>query len=103
MKRLIILFAAVMLTVTIFYSFKKPQGTVTGKVTPADAVVSVWAVGDTDSTHVDYSNGNFTISAVPGTYKIFVDAKEPYKDATMDNVQIKEGASTDVGEIKLLK
>ena len=103
MKRLIFLFGVVLLTATVFYSFKKVQGTVTGKITPAESVISVWAVGDADSTHVDYSNGNFSISAAPGMYKIYVDAKEPYKDVSVDNVQIKDGASIDIGEIKLLK
>jgi hypothetical protein len=39
----------------------------------------------------------------PGTYKVVVDAKEPYKDAAVDNVAVSDGAPADVGTIKLQK
>lgn len=77
------------------------QSSITGKVTPADGAEAVWAYGATDSTKGTVSSGAFTIDVKPGTYRIVVDAKEPYKDVTLENLEVKEGQPLDVGEIVL--
>lgn len=86
------------------YAFRPlEQSSITGKVSPADQATSVWAISGTDSTTANVINGAFSLTAKAGTYKIVVDAKEPYKDASLDGIVVNDGAATDVGEIKLQK
>ncbi|MBL7761995.1 MAG: carboxypeptidase regulatory-like domain-containing protein [Chitinophagaceae bacterium] len=77
------------------------QASITGKVSPADAAVAVWAVNANDSTTANVVNGAFSLGVKAGTYKVIVDAKDPYKDASLDNIEVKDGVPVDVGEIKL--
>jgi len=78
------------------------NGSVKGTVSPADAGVRAWAISGTDTLKADVSSGAFEIAnAKPGTYQVIVEAKAPYKNAAKDGVEVKDGAATDVGEIKL--
>ena len=78
------------------------DGSVKGTVTPADGAVRAWAISGTDTLRADVTNGAFEIgSAKPGTYQVIIEAKAPYKNASKDGVEVKEGAATDLGEIKL--
>jgi len=72
-----------------------------GKVYPIDAATEVWAISGTDSLKVSVTDGAFTFDAKPGTYKIVVVAKVPFKDVIKDNVQVADGNMTDLGTIKL--
>jgi hypothetical protein len=38
-----------------------------------------------------------------GTYKVYIDAVEPYKDVIKEGVQVTDGGSADLGEILLQK
>ncbi len=77
------------------------QSSITGKVTPAEGAETVWAISGTDSTKAAVSAGAFAIQVKPGSYKVLVDAKAPYKDVTVENLEVKEGQPLDVGEIVL--
>lgn len=78
------------------------DGSIKGTVTPPDGAVRVWAISGTDTLKADVSNGAFEIGAAkPGTYKVIVEANAPYKNASKDGVEVKDGAPTDIGEIKL--
>ena len=79
------------------------QSSITGKVTPADGAETVWAVSATDSTKSAITAGAFALQVKPGTYKVIVDAKDPYKDVTLENVEVKQDQPLDVGEIVLQK
>jgi len=79
------------------------QAAISGTVTPPEGATAVWAVNGSDSTSGNISNGSFSISVKPGTYKLVVDAKEPYKDVSLENIQVSDTAATNVGEIKLEK
>ncbi len=77
------------------------DGSIKGKVTPSDAAIQVWALSASDTLKAPVNNGNFEIPAVkPGTYKMYADAKDPYKDVVKDDVQVSDGAPVDLGEIK---
>lgn len=82
-------------------AFTGTQTGIVGKVVPADGVELVWAVSGTDSLKTNVTSGTFSLPAKPGTYKVIIDAKEPYKDVTFDNVEVKDGEPTDLGEIAL--
>jgi hypothetical protein len=77
---------------------------ITGKIIPTEAVKDVWAVSPKDTTRALIVQGSFTIPDVkPGTYKVVIDAAEPYKDVIKDGVIVTEGVPVDMGEIKLEK
>lgn len=77
------------------------QTAITGKVTPADGALSVWAISGKDTTKGNIVSGAFTIEVKAGTYKLIVDAKEPYKDAQLENLVVKQEQTLDAGEITL--
>ena len=79
------------------------NGSIKGKVSPADAAVRVWVISATDTLKAPVESGMFSIGDVkPGTYKVVIEAKPPYKNGVKDNVTIGDDANpVDVGEIKL--
>jgi hypothetical protein len=79
------------------------QASITGKISPADGAEVVWAISATDSVKAMVALGSFSIQVKPGLYKLIVDAKEPLKDAQLDNLDVKENQVLDVGEIILQK
>lgn len=76
------------------------QSSIKGKISPADAAEIVVAINGTDSLKVKPSDGNFSFIVKPGAWKVWVDAKNPHKDVTVD-ADVKEGQTADLGEIKL--
>lgn len=79
-------------------------GTIKGKVNPADAAIQVWALSSADTVKAPVSNGMFELVGVkPGTYKLIVEAKPPYKNAAKEGVVVTEGGAVDAGEIMLQK
>ncbi len=103
MKKLSVNFlviAAFSLLLLAFVTIK--DGGIKGKVSPADSALQVVAVSGTDTIKGDLSSGSFTINNVkPGTYTVWVKAKAPYKDTSVENVAVVDSTVTDVGEIKL--
>ncbi|MBW8687617.1 carboxypeptidase-like regulatory domain-containing protein [Chitinophaga rhizophila] len=77
-------------------------GTISGKVTPVDGATEVWAISGPDTLKASVTDGAFSVQpAKAGTYTVIIDAKDPYKDATLNDVKVEEGKVTDLGEIKL--
>jgi len=85
------------------FAFKAIEGgSIGGTVTPGDAATEAWAVSATDTLKTAVTNGAFSFqNAAAGTYTVVIDAKEPYKDATINDVKVEDGKATDLGEIKL--
>jgi hypothetical protein len=101
MKRLSFLMVMGLVLGMLAFTFIK-NGGIQGKVSPADGAAQVLAVSGTDTLKTEINNGSFTFSAVkPGTYTVWVKAKAPYKDTSVENVAVVDSATTDVGEIKL--
>ena len=96
-----------MAVVVAFASFaftKFDGGGIKGKITPAEGATQVWALSATDTLKSTITDGSFEISnAKAGTYKVFIDATEPYKDVVKDNVQVSDGGTVDLGSITLEK
>ena len=77
-------------------------GSVKGSVNPADAAVRAWALSSTDTLKAEINKGTFEITdAKPGTDRVIIEAKPPYKNAAKDGVTVADGQATDIGEIKL--
>jgi hypothetical protein len=85
------------------FAFKSADtGTISGKVTPADAASQVWAFQATDTIKAPITDGAFTIQgAKAGTYTVIIGAKRPFQDVTVTNVKVEDGKATDLGEIRL--
>ena len=83
------------------FAFTGLQSGIVGKVTPADGAEAVWAISGTDSVKTGVTEGTFSLGVKAGTYTVVVDAKDPYKDVTLENVEVKDGEPTDLGEISL--
>ena len=80
-----------------------PSG-VSGKVTPADAAEAVWAIKGTDTVKSTIgSDGAFNVEVAPGTWKLVVSAKAPYRNAEIKELVVTADNNTNVGEIKLDK
>ena len=78
------------------------NGSIKGTITPADGATKVWALSSADTLKADIQSGSFEImNAKPGTYRLIVEAKPPYKNTAKDNVVVADGEATNVREIKL--
>lgn len=103
MKKKIVSCGIVAASFALLFAFAVPQTSITGKVTPADGANMVWAVSGTDSAKAAVNAGAFSLQVKPGTYKVVVDAKDPYKDVLLENIEVKQDQPVDVGEIVLQK
>ena len=74
---------------------------ITGRVSPADGVDMVWVISGKDTTKTAYSSGSFSVEVKPGMHTLVVDAKNPYKDVILDNLQVTENQVLELGEIIL--
>src|SRR4030095_5213879 len=101
MKRFFIICGIILLAVLAVKAFYSHETSITGKISPVDGANIAWAISSKDSATSNIVNGSFTLPVKPGTYKVMIDALEPYKDATVENVVVKEGQTADVGEIIL--
>ncbi len=102
MKKTGLTLCATILAVVVLHSFNSQKaGTISGSIVPADGALLVWAIQNTDTVKAAPANGLFTINARSGTWKVIIDAKEPYQDVMMENVQVNDGKETSLGEIKL--
>jgi hypothetical protein len=77
------------------------QSSITGRISPIDGAELIWAISATDSIKVAVASGSFSAQVKPGHFKLIVDAKNPYKDVLLDNLEVKENQVLDVGEIIL--
>ena len=77
-------------------------GSITGKVRPMDGATEAWAIQGSDTLKTPVFDGAFTFKeARAGAYTVIIDAKEPFKDATVNDVKVEDGKATDLGEINL--
>ena len=103
MKKFSFFMVTGLLLALLSFTFIKDGG-IQGKITPPDGAVQVLAVSGKDTLKTEVSNGSFVFAAVkPGTYTLWVKAKAPYKDTSLENVAVVDSSTTDVGEIRLLQ
>lgn len=83
----------------------RATGSVAGIVVPGDAfpVVSVFNATDT-AYAIPEDEGYFKVRGLnPGTYTVFVNTSNGYKDTTISNVSVTVGQETNIGKITLHK
>ena len=103
MKNAKLKLAALTFAAAALFAFSEFRaGTIKGMISPADAATNAWAVSATDTLKAAINQGTFSIAdAPPGTYRVIIEAKPPFKNAAKDGVTVTDGQTTDVGEIKL--
>lgn len=73
-----------------------------GTVSPADKAVKAWAISSSDTLSAPVTNGAFEIQNVKaGDYSVIIEAQSPYANTRKKDVEVKDGQTIDVGEIKL--
>ena len=97
--------AAITIAAAGLFSFSNLRsGSIKGTVSPADGATRAWAESSTDTLKALVINGSYEITdAKPGTYKIIIEAKPPYKNAAKSDITVSDGKAADAGEIKLEK
>jgi hypothetical protein len=105
MKNNIFTFLVVIIMVVLTSAYSRySDGSIKGKVIPPDGASQVWAISASDTLKAAISQGSFEITNVKqGSYKVYIDAIDPYQDVVKDGVQVNEGAMVDLGEIQLTK
>jgi hypothetical protein len=87
---------------TLFAFTSMYSGSISGAVKPADGASRAWAISGADTSKSVIQNGHFEFMDLkPGTYKLIIEAKPPYKNLAKDNVTVLDGQPTNLGEIKL--
>jgi hypothetical protein len=104
MKKTLMTLGATILTIAFLHAFRALQNTtISGRIIPPDAADKILLISGTDSARAVIMNGAFAVSVKQGTWRLIIDAIEPYKDVIIERVEAKEGQNTDVGEIKIEK
>ena len=80
------------------------SGSIKGTVSPGDGAVRAWAESAADTLKAPVVNGAYEITDVkPGSYKVIIEAKPPYRNAAKDGITVNDGQAADAGDIKLEK
>ena len=105
MKRTRMALIGLSMAATALLSFHEHGATVLkGKVSPAFYAVNAWAISEHDTLYTSIDDGSFAFAVSdPGTYRIIVEARSPYRHIAKDGIVVREGQSTDIGELSLQK
>lgn len=93
------------LAILVMFGFKTRQAAsgIIGHVTPPEGASQVLAISTKDTVKTAISNGLIQITGIkPGTYRLFITAKPPFKNVIKENVVVTD-VTTDVGEIVMPK
>lgn len=102
MKKTLFTLFATIVTVAMLHAFRLMQtSSISGKVIPPEGAEMVVAISGTDSVRTTVINGAFVFTAKPGTWRVTVRGRPPFKDAVLERVDVQDGQNTDVGEIRL--
>lgn len=79
-------------------------GEIEGKVRPVHSHGMIMALSGTDTTFArpDHHEGEFKIRGLrPGTYDVFIDGINGYRDTTITGVEVRRNRDTELGTIRL--
>jgi len=102
MKKFVLFVIIIFSAILAFYSFRnRYQTSIVGRINPVSGANMVYAISGRDSSSSTIVNGAFNLMAKQGIYKVVIDATEPYKDAILENIEVNDGQTVDVGEVVL--
>ena len=102
MKKFVLFVIIIFSAILSFYSFRnRYQTSIVGRINPVSGANMVYAISGRDSSSSTIVNGAFNLMAKQGIYKVVIDATEPYKDAILENIEVNDGQTVDVGEVVL--
>jgi len=102
MKKSFVLHSVIIVMVIGLHAFRIIQGTtITGKLSQMEEVKEIWAFNGQDTVRTTVKDGYFVITAKSGDWKVFIDAKPPFRDVIFEKVAVKENQSTHLGKIRL--
>jgi hypothetical protein len=83
----------------------KQTGSISGVVKPADAYPVLTLFNGTDTAYaLPFKNGEYKVRGLKaGTYSLFVNASNNYKDTTITGITVEKGKNTSLTQIKLSK
>ncbi len=83
----------------------KQTGSISGKVTPWNAYPVITVYNDQDTSYaLPWKDGEYKLRGLKaGTYNLFVNASNGYKDTTITGITVSRGENTKVDGIKLNK
>ena len=94
----------IIVAATALHAYKACQSSgISGRVSPQNAGEVIWAIQGSDSIKAIPENGVFTMEAKPGIYKLFVDAKHPFKHLLVESVEVTSGKTSDLGQLKMIQ
>ena len=101
MKNTGIIFCILIFLIGAFIPVRSSISSIYGSIEPQDAAKKVLAINAKDTFVVIPQAGKFSVAVSAGTWKLYVQAVKPFKDATVENIRVVEGKSTDAGVIQL--
>ena len=79
-------------------------GAMQGTILPLEGIQEIMVIAGPDTIKVTHANGAFLLKNLPPkTYTLMVKAIPPYLDYTLNDIAVIDSATTDIGQIKLLK
>jgi hypothetical protein len=83
----------------------KQTGSISGKVSPSQAYPVITVFNEQDTAYaLPWKNGEYKLRGLKaGTYNVFVNASNGYKDTTITGVTVSRGDNAKVADIKLSK
>ena len=78
-----------------------PEAAITGKISPTEASENALIIQGRDTFRTPVIQGSFFRQVNPGTYKLIVSAKRPFKNAAVGNLEVERNHVLDVGELML--
>ncbi|MET3112730.1 hypothetical protein AAKU52_000448 [Pedobacter sp. CG_S7] len=94
----------IILSVALFAFKAQNSGALQGRIIPVEGVKEILVISGADTIKVQNINGGFLLKNLPAkTYKVMIKAASPYLDYTLNEVAVIDSATTDIGQIQLLK
>src|SRR5580765_1487893 len=102
MRKALVELGIIIVGIVIFHTMRTmSNGSINGKVYPANDAESVVAVNGSDSVKVRSRNGYFGMKVKSGIWKVIVAVKKQPGNVVMENLQVNQGDDINLGEIRL--
>ncbi|HUR11352.1 MAG TPA: hypothetical protein VM012_08280 [Flavitalea sp.] len=102
MKKTLLTLTVIVITVVMLHAFRIIRGTaITGRISPPQQLEGVYCFSGSDTIRATIGNRTFALTVKPGTWKVVIDAKDPFRDVIFEKVDAQENHFTDLGEIQL--